>query len=189
MDDPITEAVNEFVTKESNINSFALLFDDISTDSAKEVVQWVIEANYQENKPDIMNLLICSTGGDLHAAFAIIDVMRGSHIPIRTVGLGEISSAGLMIFLAGKKGERILTPNTSIMSHAWSGGAQGKAHELLAVSKEFSLTSTRMIQHYKKCTGLKEKEIIKHLLPSSDVYLSAEEALKYGICDKIALLK
>lgn len=177
-----------FGRREDVLNSFALLFEPITTDAAKEIVQWIIEANFQEKQPDILNLAICSPGGDLSAAFAIIDVMRSSTVPIRTIGLGEIASAGLMIFLTGTKGERILTPNTSIMSHQFSGGNAGKYHELFAAGKEFVLTQERMIEHYHKTTGLKEKDITKYLLPTSDVYLSAQEAFKLKICDRVANL-
>jgi ATP-dependent Clp protease protease subunit len=150
----------------------------------------VIEANFcdPEERPDILNLLINSQGGSLTDAFAIIDVMKSSHLPIRTVGLGQIASAALMIFMAGTKGHRVLTPNTSILSHRWSGGGIGKSHELFAISKEFDLTSDRMFHHYKECTGLTDTVIKKYLLPPEDVYLTSEEALRHKICDKIALL-
>lgn len=170
------------------LNSFALLMDEVCDDSAKEIIQWIIEANFSEENPDILNLIICSPGGTLSSAFAIIDVMQSSHIPIRTIGLGQIASAGLMIFMAGTKGMRVLTPNTSIMSHAWSGGSLGKSHELFAIGKEFGLTNQRMINHYIKHTGLKKADVLKHLLPPQDVYLSAEEAKKLGLCDIISNL-
>ena len=106
-----------------------------------------------------MQIIISSPGGDLNAAFAVIDVMKGCPIPVHTVGLGQIASAGFMMFIAGEKGHRVLTPNTSIMSHQYSWGTWGKEHELVAVGKEFELTTERMISHYKSCTGLNEKKI------------------------------
>jgi ATP-dependent Clp protease protease subunit len=169
-------------------SSFFLLVSDIEDGVVKEAMQWIIESNFSDNRPSVLNLLVCSSGGDLRGAFALIDIMRSSHIPIRTIGLGEISSAGLMIFLAGASGMRVLTPNTSIMSHQFSAGALGKEHELFSIAKEFELTKKRMLSLYKKSTGLKEKDILTYLLPPSDMYLSAEEALALNICDKIANL-
>ena len=119
-------------------------------------------------------------------AFALIDTMRSSAIPIKTVGLGCIASAGLMIFLAGSTGRRVLTPYTSILSHQFSWGSDGKAHELFATMKEFTLTQSRMLEHYKVSTGLSEEEIRTALLPPHDVWLSAEEALALNICDAIS---
>jgi ATP-dependent Clp protease protease subunit len=166
--------------------SFYLLMDDITLESCKEVIHWIMEANYGEERPEIMTLFINSPGGDVNAAFALIDVMRGSAIPIRTVGLGEISSCGFMIFISGKKGERILTPNTSILSHQYSWGAVGKHHDLMGATKQFTLTHEKIVKHYKKCIPkLSEEDIRSKLLPPHDVWLSAEEAYELGICDKI----
>ena len=120
--------------------------------------------------------------------FALIDVMRSSKIPIKTVGLGTIASCGLLIFLSGSPGRRVLTPNTSIMSHQFSWGTEGKVHELFATVKEFELTQQRMVNLYKNCTGLDEETIKRVLLPPQDVYLSAQDALEYHICDHVAEL-
>ena len=123
------------------------------------------------------------------AAFALIDVMMSSQIPVKTVGLGTIASAGLLVFISGTAGRRVLTPNTSILSHQFSWGSDGKAHELFSITKEFNLTQARMVEHYKQCTGLTEEEIKVTLLPPSDVWLTADEALALGICDYISDLK
>jgi ATP-dependent Clp protease protease subunit len=124
----------------------------------------------------------------LGVGFALIDVMRSSKIPIKTVGLGTIASCGLLIFLSGSPGRRVLTPNTSIMSHQFSWGTEGKVHELFATVKEFELTQQRMVNLYKNCTGLDEETIKRVLLPPQDVYLSAQDALQYHICDHVAEL-
>lgn len=166
-----------------------LLMEEINLQTCKPIIEWIIEANFAEQKPESLNLMICSPGGSLAAAFALIDVMRGSKIPIHTIGLGEIASAGLLIFIAGEKGKRVLTPNTSILSHQYSWGAFGKEHELFATVKEFDLTTKRMIAHYKKCTGLDEDIIREILLPPHDVWISPQDAKKYGICDLIKELK
>jgi ATP-dependent Clp protease protease subunit len=115
--------------------------------------------------------------------------MRGSAIPVHTVGLGIIASAGLMTFIAGKPGYRLITPNTSILSHQWSAGSYGKEHELVATQKQYDLTTKRMISHYRKCTKLSEKKIREKLLPPQDMWLSSEEALELNIADKVKELR
>jgi ATP-dependent Clp protease protease subunit len=130
--------------------------------------------------------MVCSDGGNIAEAFALIDVMRSSKIPVKTVGLGSIASCGLLIFMAGAAGRRILTPNTSILSHQFSWESEGKSHELFATIKEFELTQKRMVTLYRDATGLEDDVIRKVLLPPQDVWLSAEEALQYHICDAIA---
>jgi ATP-dependent Clp protease protease subunit len=170
-------------------HSFYLLMEEVSHSSIKPLIEWVMEANFSEKRPDLLNLMICSPGGELSSAFALIDVMRGSAVPIRTIGLGQIASAGLLIFIAGSEGQRILTPNTSILSHQYTWGSFGKEHELMAVAKEYDLTTKRLIAHYKKCTGLKEDQIRKFLLPPQDVWLDSAEAKKLNLCDTVKDLK
>ena len=169
---------------------YHLLFDEVETGSAQSAIEWIMESNLTtEKKHKELTLVICSPGGDLAAGFALIDVMRGSSIPIRTVGLGLIASCGLLLFISGTKGRRVLTPNTSILSHQFSWGTWGKEHELFAAQKEFDLTTKRMIRHYKKCTGLDDEHIRQYLLPPQDVWLDAKEAKKLGICDHVKEIK
>ena len=170
-----------------NDNGIYVLMDDIDHESIKPVVEWILHENHvKKKKLKELLLMVCSDGGSVAEAFALIDVMRSSKIPIKTVGLGCIASCGLLIFMAGHKGRRILTPNTSILSHQFSWYSDGKAHELFATVKEFELTQKRMVEHYKKCTGMSDEDIRKILLPPQDVWLGAEEALAYGICDHVA---
>ncbi len=166
-----------------------LFMSEVSQETCKDLISFILTKSWSNPKPKSLQIIICSPGGDLNAAFAVIDVMRGCPIPIHTTGLGAVASAGFMIFIAGEKGHRVLTPNTSIMSHQFSWGSWGKEHELVAVGKEFELTTIRMINHYKKCTGLNEKQIRQYLLPPTDVWLSAKEAKKYGICDSVKDIK
>ena len=163
-----------------------VFMSDVTQESMKPLIDWIIAENFNRHqKKRELTLGICSPGGDLNACFALVDVMKGSKIPIRTIGMGMIASCGLLMFISGEKGRRILTPNTSILSHQYSWGTYGKEHELFAQVKEYDLTTERIVNHYKKCTGLSEKDIRKYLLPPHDVWLSAKEAKKLGLCDKI----
>ena len=161
--------------------------DGFDSNTTKPVIQTIIEKNLMPNsqRPNELTLVINSPGGQVHSAFALIDTMKGSAIPVKTVGLGMIASCGLLTFMSGTKGRRVITPNTSILSHQYSWESGGKEHELFARVREFELSTDRMIQHYKKCTGLSEKKVRDILLPPEDRWLSAKEAVKYGIADKI----
>jgi ATP-dependent Clp protease protease subunit len=167
-----------------------VFMDEVASHSIKPIIEWILVENHvaKKKKKELL-LMICSEGGSMEDAFALIDVMKSSSIPVKTVGLGSIASCGLLIFLAGSPGRRILTPNTSILSHQYSWGSEGKHHELWAMTKEFGLAQTRMIQHYQETTGLSEAVVREKLLPAHDVYLSAEEALELGICDYISDMK
>jgi len=166
-----------------NINFF---MGDVTMQSMEPICEWIISANLSDTPPKELTLVVCSRGGDLNACFALVDCMRGSKIPIRTIGLGMIASCGLLMFISGTKGRRVLTPNTAILSHQYSWGSVGKEHELFARVKEMELTTQRLLSHYKKCTGLNEKKIREHLLPPHDVWLGADQALKLKLCDKIS---
>lgn len=158
-------------------------FDQMSTG---EAIRFIIERNLMEkDRPAMMKMIINSYGGEVSSAFSLIDTIKGSKIPVYTYGLGVVASSGLLTFIAGQKGKRFVTRNTSILSHQFTWGSFGKEHELMATVKEFNNTSERIIDHYKRCTGMTEKNIKKYLLPSEDVWLTAKEAVKYGLADEI----
>ena len=189
---PNTQEASTEITVNQDLQSAGMyvFMGEVSSENVQPIVEWLLYENFvsKKRKKELL-LMICSEGGDMSAAFALIDVMRSSIIPIKTVGLGQIASAGLMIFLAGTQGRRVLTPNTSILSHQFSWGSEGKSHELFATVKEFELTQQRMISHYQQCTGLELDQIRTALLPPHDVYLTADEALALNVCDAISQLQ
>lgn len=165
---------------------YFLFNKEFDASSCGEAMEFIIVRNLmRKDKPKVMKMLINSPGGEVSSAFALIDTMKGSKIPIYTYGLGEISSCGLMTFIAGEKGHRYITRNTSILSHQYSWGSMGKQHELMARVKEFDNMNNRILEHYKKCTGMAETNIKKYLLPPEDVWLTPREAVKYGIADQV----
>tara|TARA_B100001057_G_C22783728_1_gene924670 strand:- start:993 stop:1574 length:582 start_codon:yes stop_codon:yes gene_type:complete len=171
-------------------HNMMVFMGDVTMDTMSPIIDWILSENMKRtDKAKELTLGICSRGGDLNACFALVDVMRASTIPVKTIGLGMIASCGLLLFISGKKGNRTLTPNTAILSHQYSWGSIGKEHELFARVKEMELTTERMISHYRKCTGLNEKKIRDFLLPPQDVWLSAEEAKELKLCDKIEDIK
>lgn len=160
---------------------------EFNQENCMPLVKAIMEYNMmkEEDAPDNIKLIINSPGGAVHSAFHLIDVIKQSRIPVHTVGMGLIASCGVLLMMSGEKGHRYITQNTSVMSHQYSWGSRGKEHELYSMMKEFELSSARMIDHYKKCTGKTEKYIRKHLLPESDCWLSPEETIKHGIADQI----
>ncbi len=164
-----------------------LMFQSVHEESMEEAVDFILKANLNKSHKEL-TLIVNSGGGSCFDGFALIDVMAGSSIPVKTVGLGCIASMGVSIFIAGKKGSRILTPNTTVMCHQWTGGMWGKEHELMAAVKGNEQMTQKIIAHYKKHTGLKESEVRKYFFPAHDVWLTANEAKKLGICDIVKKL-
>ena len=145
-------------------SNYLMFFKEFTLDNASTAIEYIITKNLLEkNRPKVIKMLINSPGGDVSACFSMIDTMKGSKIPVYTYGLGEIASCGLMTFIAGHKGHRYITRNTAILSHQYSWYSFGKHHELMTRVKEFENTHNRILDHYKRCTGLDEKDIKKYL--------------------------
>jgi ATP-dependent Clp protease protease subunit len=160
------------------------LSGEINDETVAEVIKWLIYENLSSPSKKL-TLYINSTGGDLYEAFALVDVMRNSKHPIRTVGIGAVMSAAFLIFASGTKGERYAGQNTSFMCHQFTESMDSKYHDLKATMRENDLCNARMIQILKESTGLVPSKIKSKLLPASDVYLTADEVVELGVADHI----
>ena len=172
------------VLKENGILFMDKKFDQ---ENCMPLVKMIMEYNLMPTPkaPDVIHLYINSPGGEVASAFHLIDIIKQSRIPVYTYGMGSIASCGVLLMMAGESGHRYLTQNTSIMSHQYSWGSGGKEHELYARIKQFEISSEKLMEHYKKCTGKNRKYIRKHLLPESDMWMTPEEAITHGIADKV----
>jgi len=161
------------------------LTDKFDQEKIMPLVAQIYEYNLmpEELRPDTITLVINSPGGSVHSAFHLIDAMMMSEVPVNTLGHGLVASCGVLTIMAGKR--RMMTHNTSVMSHQYSWGSQGKEHELQAKFKEFDMAGIRMEEHYKKFTKKSVKYIRKHLLHATDEWLTPEECLKHGIVDEV----
>lgn len=146
--------------------------------------RWLLYAKFNKiEKP--LTLHINSEGGDLGDAIGLVDLMRGIGVDVRTLGYGNIMSAGFMIFAAGQKGYRAIGKNTTIMIHQFNDGLEGKYHDMKAYAKECDRYNKKMEQILSDCSNLTVKDVRTKLLKSTDVWLSAEELVEYGIADII----
>ena len=140
--------------------------------------------HFDKDFTDDIQIIINSPGGNLDAGWAFIDMMRFIKNPIRTVGMGEISSMASMIFIAGDT--RILAPNSITMIHQFSAAAMGNYSDLVADRKAQDLSQKQFIRHFVENSRYKtEKEVKQHILLSHDNYLSPSEMVKHGLADEI----
>ena len=165
-------------------NSVHFLTGEINEENVNECVKWIVFENL-DAKEKVLTLYVNSSGGDLYQAFALIDIMRNSKHVVRTVGIGSVMSAAFLIFASGDHGERHIAANTGIMCHQFSGGADAKFHDLKAEMKENEMLNKKMVEILKNATGLAPSRIKTKLLPASDVYLTAQEAIDLGIADHL----
>lgn len=168
----------------TNLGAY-MLFEEIHEDSSLRLCEYLLKANMICDPRDTLTLFINSPGGSVTDGWAIIDVMEASRVDIQTVALGCIASMGVLIFVAGTKGKRIMAPKTAVMTHQFSTAFFGKQHELIAARKFHDTLEQQFIQHFLRHTKMTEKQIREFLLKPSDTWLTAEECLKLGICDEI----
>jgi ATP-dependent Clp protease protease subunit len=166
----------------NHVHMITGVVDDMTMDAA---IRWIVYENLDTTKDKVLTLYINSMGGSLTDAFALIDVMRTSKYPVRTIGIGNVMSAAFMIFAAGTKGQRFIAKNTSILCHQFSEDVEGKFHDIKAMMRESENINSRMVDLLQECTGLSPRVIKTKLLPPSDVWLSVEEVVKLGVADHI----
>ena len=135
-----------------------------------------------ENSRDI-SMYINSPGGVVTAGMAIHDTMQYIKPRVSTVCVGQAASMGSFLLAAGEPGMRVALPNSRIMVHQPSGGARGMASDIEIQAKEILRIRQRMNDLYVKYTGQSLTDIEKAL--DRDTFLEADEALKFGIVDKV----
>jgi ATP-dependent Clp protease protease subunit len=136
-----------------------------------------------ENPSKDISFYINSPGGVVTAGLAMYDTMQYIRSPVSTVCIGMAASAGSLLLMAGEKGKRFALPNSQVMIHQPSGGAQGQATDIEIQAREILKTRARLNQLYAFHTGQPVEEIEKKM--ERDTYLSAEEAKLFGLVDHV----
>jgi len=136
-----------------------------------------------ENPKKEISFYINSPGGIVWSGLAIYDTMQYISSEIMTICIGQAASAGSLLLTAGSKDMRFSLPNSRIMVHQPSGGYQGQVTDIEIHTNEIKKTKKRLNEIYSKHTGKKIEEIEK--IMERDKYFSPEEAIKFGLIDKI----
>ncbi|MCE1205368.1 MAG: ATP-dependent Clp endopeptidase proteolytic subunit ClpP [Holophagaceae bacterium] len=149
---------------------------------ANAIVAQMLFLESEDPDKDIQ-IYINSPGGSVTAGLAIYDTMQFVKNDIVTYCIGQCASMGAHLLSAGTKGKRFALPNARIMIHQPSGGAQGQATEIEITFKEIQRLKENLAATFAKHTGQPLKKVIKDM--DRDFFMSAEEALEYGIVDKV----
>ncbi len=149
---------------------------------ANAVIAQLLFLESQSPKEDI-KIYINSPGGVVTSALAIYDTMQYVKPDIQTICLGLAASGAAVLLSAGTKGKRMLLPNSEVMIHQVMGGAQGQATDIDIHAKHILKTKARLNKILAKHTGQKISKVERDT--DRDYFMSAEEAKKYGIVDKI----
>ncbi|NLW21287.1 MAG: ATP-dependent Clp endopeptidase proteolytic subunit ClpP [Clostridiales bacterium] len=130
-----------------------------------------------------INLYINSPGGSVTAGMAIYDTMQYIKAPVRTVCVGMAASMGAFLLMAGEKGKRMALPNSEVMIHQPSGGAEGPATDVTIRAEWLLKTKHKMNRMMAEMTGQPLEKIANDV--ERDFFMSAEDAKQYGIIDEI----
>ncbi|MBO7689331.1 MAG: ATP-dependent Clp endopeptidase proteolytic subunit ClpP [Clostridia bacterium] len=159
-----------------------VLSDEVNDATASLVVAQLLFLEGQDSEKDI-SLYINSPGGSVTAGMAIYDTMQYIKCDVSTICMGLGASMGAFLLAAGAKGKRYALPNAEIMIHQPSGGARGQATEIQIVAENILRTRERLNRILAENTG-KPIEVIAQDT-ERDNFMTAEEALEYGIIDKV----
>lgn len=161
------------------------LGEEVSDVSASLIIAQMLFLEAQDPGRDIQ-LYINSPGGSVTAGFAIYDTMQYIKCDVSTICIGLAASFGAFLLAGGAKGKRIALPNAEIMIHQpaiHGNGIQGQATDIKIVSDHMQKSKQRLNRILAENTGKTIEEIAKDT--ERDNYMSAKEALKYGLIDKI----
>ena len=158
------------------------LGEDVNDVSASLIVAQLLFLESEDPGTDI-NLYINSPGGSVTAGFAIYDTMNYIKCDVSTICIGMAASMGAFLLSGGAKGKRFALPNSQIMIHQPSGGAQGQATEIQIVAENILKTKRKINEILAANTG-KPMEVIERDT-ERDYYMSAAEAKDYGLIDHI----
>ncbi len=154
----------------------------IDDDVANLVIAQLLFLESEDAKKDI-SLYINSPGGYIHSGLAIVDAMNHVKPDVSTVAVGMAASMGSIILTSGAKGKRYALPHAEVMIHQPSGGAEGQASDIEISAKHILAQRERTNKILAKTSGQKLEKVEKDV--DRDFFMTADEAKKYGIVDKV----
>lgn len=159
-----------------------MLSDQVNDATASLVIAQLLYLEGQDAEKDI-SLYINSPGGSVTAGLAIYDTMQYIKPDVSTICMGMAASMGAFLLSSGAKGKRLALPNSEIMIHQPSGGTEGQATEILIAAKHIERTKANLNRILAANTGKSIEEIERDT--ERDNFMTAQEALEYGLVDKV----
>jgi len=163
-------------------DNIIFLNGEVNHDTASIVIAQLLFLSSEDSKKDI-KLYVNSPGGSVVDGLAIIDTMNHIKNDVSTICVGMAASMGAMILSAGAKGKRYALPNSEVMIHQPLGGYEGQASDIAIRSKRIMEMKQNLYKMLVKNTGQTMAKIEKDA--DRDFFMSADEAKKYGIIDKV----
>lgn len=159
-----------------------MLSEEVNDASASLIVAQLLYLESQDPDKDIA-FYINSPGGSVTSGLAIYDTMQYIKCDVSTICFGMAASMGAFLLAAGTKGKRLALPNSEIMIHQPSGGSQGQATDIQIQAEQILKIKSRLNKILSEVTGKSIKTIEKDT--ERDCFMSADEAVRYGLIDKV----
>lgn len=171
-----TDLYSDAVTDQREI----WLIDEINSAAAAEII---IQLRHLDRTNGDIKLFINSPGGSVSAGMSIVDQINNCKNDVVTICTGMAASMGAFILSCGTKGKRYITPLAEVMIHQPLGGIQGQASDILITAEHIKRTKDKMTRILAQNTGKPSNVIAADC--DRDYYMDAEEAISYGICDRM----
>jgi len=186
----LEESLLDAVLKETKEIRTMALFGDVDEEKSLELIVGLLTLTDLSKKDppyDPITFYISTYGGSADEMFAIYDMMSllKEKCEIHTIGLGKVMSAGTLLLAAGTKGKRKIGRHCRVMIHAVAAGSAGELHDIENEMKSIKHTQELYINALARETNMTKRTIQKLLDRRVNVYLTAEEAVEYGIVDEI----
>jgi ATP-dependent Clp protease protease subunit len=160
-----------------------VLHGEVNEHSISNVIVQLLHLANQNHRP--IHLVISTYGGSVDEMFSLYDTIKFLPCPVRTIALGKVMSAGVLLLASGVKGKRMIGSSARIMIHPISGGVLGNVFEAMNEIKEFERLQSLMVSALMNETKMKKEEIDKLMKAGHDFFLTPEQAIQMGIVDKI----
>lgn len=160
-----------------------VLHGDVNEHTISNVIVQLLHLAGLNHNP--IHLVVSTYGGSIDEMFSLYDTIKFLPCPVHTIALGKVMSAGVLLLASGVKGKRLIGGSARIMMHPVSGGVYGNVFEVLNDTKEHKRLHELLVQTMVKETKMKAGEIQKIMRAGHDFYMTPQEAVRFGIVDKI----
>lgn len=171
------------MSQQPDNSRIVVLHGDVNEHTISQVIGQLLVLANQSRKP--IHMVVSTYGGSVDEMFSLYDTIKFLPCPVHTIALGKVMSAGVLLLAAGAKGKRLIGRSARIMMHPVSGGAIGNVFEVIHETKEHQRLHDLMVSALESETKMKRQAIEKIMKAGHDYYITADEAIKLGIVDRM----
>lgn len=181
--DGFPEGLAQMFTQVDDSSRIISLYGDVSEQIMQQIVMQMIHFAEASNAP--INMILSTYGGSVDEMFSLYDLIKYIAPPVHTIGMGKVMSAGTLLLAAGEKGKRLIGRSARVMIHPVAGGAEGDIFDVENNVKEMRRLQDLMVGFLSDETKMSRKQVEDIMNQGTEHYLTADEAVKLGIADKV----